>query len=200
MVIQEIIIVIISALAILFLVFNFLYTSAAFASYQEFVDWFFARKGVVVVLFSIMNLALLAIIIRTMHKYFLLFKAAPEKEPDVKPDQPKEEVRGAWEHIRELANSQNPSDWNNAILRADALLNDILNDLGYEGPTFADRLKIVDTTILKSVDRLWSAHRLRNMIAHEPLEQHSRETIIEALRSYEQALRELGLMEEKPNS
>lgn len=178
---------------------------AAYATpYRAFLDWFYDRnwsaiRAALTIVFSLFNLGLIVgiiIIIRRFHRLFReMPKAAPA--PELMPDTPKEEVRDSWELIRELANSQNPSDWNSAVLRADALLNDVLADLGYEGETFADRLKIADPMILKSIDRVWSAHRLRNMIAHEPLEQHSRETILEALRSYEQALRELGMMEEQ---
>jgi hypothetical protein len=83
-----------------------------------------------------------------------------------------------------------------AVIRADALLEDVLMHLGYEGATLAERLKIIDASQMPSLDRVWSAHRLRNMIVHDPLEQHTKETIIQALRSYEQALKELGMMEE----
>jgi len=65
-----------------------------------------------------------------------------------------------------------------------------------EKAQFLQRLKIVDPTTLPSLDEVWSAHRLRNMIAHDPLEQHTRETIMAALRSYKRALKDLGLLEE----
>jgi len=108
------------------------------------------------------------------------------------------ETQAAWLGIRALTNSGNPSDWNMAVLRADALLDDVLSHRGYEGTTIAERLKIADPATLQSLDRIWSAHRLRNMIAHDPLEQHTKETIIQALRSYEAGLVELGaLVEEK---
>lgn len=110
---------------------------------------------------------------------------------------PREEIRASWEEIRRLANSPNPSDWNMAVLRADALLEDVLRRLGYEGLTIAERLKVVDSTKLPSLDRIWAAHRLRNMIAHDPLQQHTRETIVHTLRSFEQGLKELGMLEEK---
>ena len=74
------------------------------------------------------------------------------------------------------------------------IVDDVLQDLRYEGPTLADRLRIVDPTKLPSLERIWSSHRLRNIIAHEPLEQHPRETIIEALRAYEQGFRDLGFL------
>lgn len=108
---------------------------------------------------------------------------------------PEDEVRPQWEGIMELTASAHPSDWNMAILRADALLEDVLTHLGYEGATLAERLKIVDPTKLPSMERIWSAHRVRNMIAHDPVQEHTRETITHAIASYEQAFKELGMMQ-----
>jgi len=169
--------------------------------YQSLIEWFYARdwaaiRKVLTVIFTVINIGLVAIIaysVRRIHE--LRYAAIPEEEKEIHIAVPKKEVRESWEHIRELANSSNPSDWNMAVLRADALLDDVLQHLGYEGTTIAERLKIVDPTKLQSLDRIWSAHRLRNMIAHDPMEQHTKETIIHALRSYEQALSEFKMME-----
>lgn len=199
---SEIIIALIIALSIVVGIFG-VYALNAFGSYGAFLDWFYSRErvsafAILGFVFGVLNVGLLTGAVIFIRRYHRLWKAIPTHVPgpELKPDEAKDEARDAWEHIRELANSENPSDWNSAVLRADALLNDVLADLGYEGESFADRMRIVDPTILKSVDRVWSAHRLRNMIAHEPLEQQSRQTIIEALRSYEQALRELGMISE----
>lgn len=165
--------------------------------------WIYERQWgpiytLLTVIFSVINFSLMGFIFWILRKYLNLAKELPPPSAaPVAPTPPTEEIRKGWEHIRALANSANPSDWNMAVLRADALLDDILMHLGYEGTTIAERLKIVDPAKLPSLERVWSAHRLRNMIAHDPLEQHTKETIIHALRSYEQALRELGMMNEE---
>ena len=169
--------------------------------YKELVEWFYSFGWdriiwTLFIVFGILDLILFIFIIWTVKRFQKLFHTIPAGEKTIHVVTPKEEVRENWQHIRELANSANPSDWNMAILRADALLDDILKHLGYEGETMAERLKIIDTTKLPSLDKIWSAHHLRNMIAHDPLEQHTKETIIHALRSYEQALKELGMTEE----
>lgn len=105
-----------------------------------------------------------------------------------------EEARSAWEEIQRLAASQNPSEWNMAIIRADGLFDEALQRLGYEGESMADRLKIIDPAKLPSLERIWSAHRLRNTIVHGALQEHTKETISYALRSYEQGLIELGVL------
>ncbi len=172
--------------------------------YQRLLEWFYSKDWerinfFLTVIFSLFNVILFGFIIFALRRYSKLDELVGKSKgiKEEAPSAPKEEVFGQWAHIRELANSSNPSDWNMAILRADALLDDILQHLSYEGLTLAERLKIVDPAKFSSLDNVWSAHRLRNMIAHDPLEQHTRETIIHALRSYEQALKDLGMFEEK---
>ncbi len=168
--------------------------------YQKLLEWVYSTLDqltwILFIIFGIIDIILIGFIIFTLRRFSRLTNQPSTEESKIHIVSPKEEVRENWEHIRDLANSSNPSDWNMAILRADALLDDLLQHLGYEGTTLAERLKIVDSTKLPSLERIWSSHRLRNMIAHDPLEQHTRETIVHALRSYEQALKELGMMEE----
>jgi len=152
---------------------------------------------ILTVVFIIIDFSLIGFIVWVFRKFSKLKTLPPPPSgAPVTPAAPQIEVLQSWDRIRKLANSANPSDWNMAVIRADALLEDVLMHLGYEGTTLAERLKIIDTSKMPSLDRVWSAHRLRNMIAHDPLEQHTKETIIQALRSYEQALKELGMMEE----
>lgn len=173
--------------------------------YSGFLDWIYSKNWglllkVAAIVFTVLDVILFAFIIFTLRRLARLQQLAPQEEIKVHAVLPKEEVKESWEHIRELANSSSPSDWNMAVLRADALLDDILQHLNYEGTTLAERLKIVDPTKLPSLDNVWSAHRLRNAIAHDPLEQHTRESLVHALRSYEQALRELGMMDVQESS
>ena len=164
-------------------------------------DWLRAERwrsllDVLVVIFSVANAILVAFIIFVVYRFNTMSEDAEDATQTIAHTVlPKEEVRENWDHIRELTNPANPSGCNMAVLRADALLDDILQHTGYEGTTLTERLAIVDPTKLKSLDRVWSAHRLRNAIAHEPLEQHTKETIVYALRSYADAFKELGFME-----
>ena len=152
------------------------------------------------IVFSVINLAGVIFLIRLLqiyaqmkHETVALFGATATHIVS-----PKEEVKNNWLRIQELMVSINPSDWNMAVLHADSLLDDILIRLGYQGETMADRLKIVDPYQMPSLDRIWSAHRLRNSIAHDPGLQNTRETIEYAVKTYEQAFQELGFMEKKP--
>lgn len=173
-----------------------------FGGYSGFLERFYSGNlgtlyRILAVIFVFLDVLLVAFVAFVLLRFTKLGRLLPgEEAPQVHTVSPRKEITGSWIHIRELANSSNPSDWNMAVLRADALLDDALTNLRYDGVSLAERLKIVDPARLPSLERVWSAHRLRNMIAHDPLEQHTKETIIHALRSYEQALKELGVMDE----
>jgi len=72
-----------------------------------------------------------------------------------------------WNGIEKYMQSHNPSDWRLAILEADILLYDMLEQIGFPGDTIADKLKSVDPASFNSLDDAWKAHKVRNILAHE---------------------------------
>lgn len=98
-----------------------------------------------------------------------------------------------WAHIEELINRGHESDWRQAIIEADIMLDDLLTQLGYQGATVGEKLKQVDPSKFASLQNAWDAHRVRNEIAHQgsafPLsEQLAHRTI----KHYEAVMREHG--------
>ena len=78
-------------------------------------------------------------------------------------------------------------------MEADAMLEVLLGDLGFQGETLGERLKSSGTQGFKHLNDAWEVHTVRNRIAHEgsifELTHH------EAKRSiamYEQIFREYG--------
>lgn len=71
-----------------------------------------------------------------------------------------------WEHILELINSSNASDWRLAIIEADVILDDLTKSMGYHGDTLGERLKAVEKSDFLTIDDAWEAHKIRNAIAH----------------------------------
>lgn len=51
------------------------------------------------------------------------------------------------------------------VLEADKVIDSLLNELGYSG-SFSDKMKAAGPRI-KNENAIWSAHKLRNRIAHE---------------------------------
>ena len=100
-----------------------------------------------------------------------------------------------WEHVEELMAGLQETDWRQAIIEADIMLDDILKNRGYEGAGLADRLKQLKASSMPSLDAVWDAHRTRNRIAHEgsafTLEERTAHRTIQAYRS---AFVELGVL------
>lgn len=72
-----------------------------------------------------------------------------------------------WAHIMQLIESHNESDWRQAIIEADIMLFDLLEQLGYSGESVGERLKSVDPNRFHTLNEAWGAHKVRNEIAHQ---------------------------------
>lgn len=101
-----------------------------------------------------------------------------------------------WQVILDHVNSQNPAEWKLAILEADNILDEVLEDQGYVGETVAEKLKTMSPTRIASYNDVWDAHKLRNQIAHggaidmELTQKMARDTIAK----FGNAFKELGYL------
>ncbi|MFA7285916.1 MAG: hypothetical protein WC011_03680 [Candidatus Paceibacterota bacterium] len=75
-----------------------------------------------------------------------------------------------WLAVTEYINSENQNDWRLAIIEADSMLESLVDNLGFKGDTFGEKLKSIDPNKFKSLSALWDAHNVRNRIAHEGTE------------------------------
>lgn len=99
--------------------------------------------------------------------------------------------------------SQHKSDWKLAIIEADAMLELLMDQLGFRGETLGDKLKdaaqpshqLIGGEKFRGLSSAWEVHTIRNRIAHEgasfELSQHEAKRVI-AL--YEQIFREYGFI------
>ena len=71
-----------------------------------------------------------------------------------------------WENILKLFNSDNPSNWRQAIIGADVMLEELVRSLGYTGESLGEMLKSVDKSDFLTLEDAWEAHKVRNAIAH----------------------------------
>ncbi len=72
-----------------------------------------------------------------------------------------------WIHIQELMESGKPSEWREAIIESDIMLDDMLREQGYHGAGVGERLKSVERADFNTLNDAWEAHKVRNQIAHE---------------------------------
>lgn len=99
-----------------------------------------------------------------------------------------------WKEVREHLGSFRDAEWKFAVIEADKMMESILEQAGWLGETLGEKLKGIDKSQLRSIDALWSAHKLRNLIAHDPNYQVQHRDAREAVSNYEKALRELGVL------
>lgn len=77
------------------------------------------------------------------------------------------------------------------ILNADKLLDQALKQRGFKGETMGERMKTAKDT-WSNANNVWSAHKLRNRIAHEPDVKVGYDIARRALSAYKQALKDVG--------
>jgi hypothetical protein len=71
-----------------------------------------------------------------------------------------------WERIVELSISPSEGDWRRAILEADIMLGDALEQAGYQGSSVGEQLKMANPIQVTNLDLAWKAHKVRNEVAH----------------------------------
>lgn len=89
--------------------------------------------------------------------------------------------------------SNSSSDWKLAIIEADAMLDELMSQLGFRGETLGEKLKGADQGNFRNLTAAWEVHTIRNRIAHEGLSyeisQHEAKRVIAI---YERIFQEFG--------
>ncbi|MEK7560377.1 MAG: hypothetical protein AAB539_00260 [Patescibacteria group bacterium] len=178
------------------------FLGSIFIGYTNFIERFYAGQfSILATIFKIFFILLDALFFAWMVLALKRLRAvrfaalrADMAHYAKKPLTGEDEFGKTWESVAAFLESDNPAEWNMALLRADALLEEALTQKGYEGATLADKLRIVDPHQLPSIESVWSAHRLRNMIAHDLKAEYARDTIRTAIDAYQNALQELGFL------
>jgi hypothetical protein len=87
-----------------------------------------------------------------------------------------------WGKVLGYLFSQHSSDWKLAIIEADAMLEKLMDQLGFRGETLGDKLKSANQDNFPQLTIAWEVHTIRNRIAHEglafELSQHEAKRII----------------------
>ena len=95
-----------------------------------------------------------------------------------------------WAGILEKSKSNPPQSYVLAIIEADKFVDDILKRMGLQGEHMADRLERLSASDLKTLDKLWRVHKIRNELVHNPDFNISPTDAREVLEGYEKFLKE----------
>lgn len=99
--------------------------------------------------------------------------------------------RTSWLTIeRQLVKGEEASS-HLVILNADKLLDQALKQRGFKGDTMGERMKSAKDT-WTNANNVWTAHKLRNKIAHETDVKVGYDMARRALAAYKQGLKDVG--------
>lgn len=96
-----------------------------------------------------------------------------------------------WLEIEHSVAKDNPASWQLAIMNADKLLDQALRERRFGGKTMGERMKAAQSS-WKNANHVWSAHKIRNQLAHETDARVNYEVTLRALAAFKQGLKDLG--------
>ncbi len=169
------------------------YTSASYATLQQLAAhvWFW----VVIVGYALSGIGFFLVIYTTRKifdlraresEYYGAVLIAPEAEIGTNP---------RWQHIESLVADMSASEWREAIIEADIMLDDLLTKQGYTGEGVGEKLKAVEPSDFDTLQDAWEAHKVRNQIAHEGSSFDLSETLARrTIARYEAVFREFKVI------
>lgn len=80
-----------------------------------------------------------------------------------------------------------------AVIAADSLVDEALKQRGIKGATMGERLNTA-AGLLRDINGVWSAHKLRNRVVHEPGTNLRSAEAQRCLRQFKKALKDLGAL------
>lgn len=147
-----------------------------------FIGYAFAVIGLFIIIYCTVRLFEL----RKREEEFYRTLIVPEGRGDMHP---------RWEHIQSLLEGNSPSEWREAIIEADIMLDDVLAKHGYVGDGVGEKLKSASKEKFATLQNAWEAHKVRNLIAHQGSTFDLSETIAgRTIAHYEAVFRELKVI------
>ncbi len=100
-----------------------------------------------------------------------------------------------WEHIQSLVEGSTQSQWREAIIEADIMLDEVLGKRGYAGDGVGEKLKSAEEAEFATLQNAWDAHKVRNQIAHQGSSFDLSETVARrTIQHYEAVFREFKVI------
>ena len=140
--------------------------------------------------------ALAAAIVIISIKFRQLIAPASAASPRPETVPVAETIAGPWQEVMQKIDSPNPSDWHLAVIRADAIMDDVLKGMGLAGETMGERLRQLNLSSFQSLNDVWEAHKLRNRIVHDSDRVLTYQEARRAVMLFGRALGELGYIQE----
>jgi hypothetical protein len=99
-----------------------------------------------------------------------------------------------WKSLMIMA--KNKKQWNQLVIEAEELLDDVLKYKKYKGKNVADKI-VAAQRQFKNNDQLWSCHQLVRRIKEENFVLEDKKQLLEVISGYRQALEDLGVFKKE---
>ncbi len=168
---------------------------SAHSSSLSGAEAFFAHLWLLITILAfLLTLILLGILIYYSLRLYEVVEEEDKKFETYPPAEAHAQVTNSrWTYIRQLIEGTQQSDWRNAIIEADIMLDEMLTRLGYVGEGVGEKLKTANPSHFRTLDDAWTAHRVRNDIAHRgSTYELSDHTAYQTIGRYENVFREFS--------
>lgn len=122
---------------------------------------------IIVIGYLLSVIGLFFIVYSTMRLFELRKREEEHYRTLIAPSEAAGAVSPRWQHIETLIGGSSASEWREAIVEADIMLDDVLARQGYLGDGVGEKLKAADPDRFATLQDAWEAHKVRNQIAHE---------------------------------
>lgn len=102
-----------------------------------------------------------------------------------------QKIAKRWKKIQKKIEIGTDYEYKLAVIEADDLLKDVLEDRGFKGKTLEERIEKVEETQLPNADEVIEAHKTRNSIVYNPDYKLDRDQVKKILNVYEQAIKNI---------
>lgn len=110
------------------------------------------------------------------------------------PTEAKTAYDNRWDEIKRHANSFVEAEWKLAVVEADKFVDDVLKTAGFAGESMGERLMLIKPDQIINLQYLWDAHKLRNLLVHDPHFRLTHQQALFAINAFESVLSELGAL------
>ena len=106
----------------------------------------------------------------------------------------KEKFQEKWKFVKDKLELKDENNLKLAVIEADLLLDEELENLKFIGETASERLENTASNTFSDLEKIKKAHQLRNNIVHESDFELSLEAAEDAIKVFEKAFKELELL------
>jgi len=96
-----------------------------------------------------------------------------------------------WKKIQKRMGTRNEYEYKLAVIEADDLFRDILEEKGFKGKTFEEKVKQIEEADFPNLEEVLEVHKIRNSVVYDPNYKLDFDQTKQALGVYEKAIKNM---------